>query len=66
MRFEDYSRLVSAIRMTAGALRREAEYVEPKDRQSAHSLRLRARQFDSRAAELERTLGADPAAELAP
>jgi hypothetical protein len=48
--------------MTAGALRREAEHVEPKDRHTARSLRLRAREFDSRAAELERTLDTDPAA----
>jgi hypothetical protein len=59
---DDYTRLVSAIRMTAGALRREAEYVEQKDACSARSLRLRASAFDSRAAELERTLAPCPAA----
>ena len=51
---EDYVRLVSEIRGTADALRREADYVRNRDR--ADSLRRRARACDRRAAELERDL----------
>lgn len=54
MRPDDYARLVSAVRQTAGALRAEADYVESQDRALAETLRLRAVAFDSRAAEIER------------
>ena len=51
---EDYVRLVSEIRSTADALRREADHVRNRDR--ADSLRQRAQACDRRAAELERDL----------
>lgn len=51
---EDYVRLVSEIRSTADALRREADYV--RNRERAESLRSRAKACDKRAAELERDL----------
>jgi hypothetical protein len=54
VRPDDYARLVSAVRQTAGALRAEADYVESQDRALAETLRLRAVAFDSRAAEMER------------
>lgn len=48
-----FADLVSAIRMTAGALRQEADYIEPKNKGEARLLRLRARALDARAAEME-------------
>lgn len=54
MRPDDYARLVNAVRQTAGALRTEADYVEPRDRVLAETLRLRAIAFESRATEMER------------
>ena len=54
MHLEDYTHLVKAIRTTADALRREADFVE--NRTHAEVLRLRAEACDRRAAEMERDL----------
>jgi len=56
VRPDEYANLVSAVRQTAGALRAEADYVEPRDRALAQTLRLRAVAFESRATEMERSV----------
>ena len=61
MPLEQYRKLLPAIRMTAAALRREAEYVARKNTTEAQRLRLRARAIDARAAEIARELS-DPSA----
>ncbi|MEE8188353.1 MAG: hypothetical protein V3T80_04015 [Kiloniellales bacterium] len=53
MRRDEYAKLVSAVRQTAGALRTEAEHLEPKDKEAARHLRKRATNFDTRATEME-------------
>ncbi len=53
MRRDEYDNLVSAVRQTAGALRHEADHLEPKDKESADHLRRRAIELDSRAQEME-------------
>lgn len=53
---EDYARLVVAIRDTAEALRREADFVQDGDQ--AAMLRARAEACERRAAEMERDLPA--------
>ena len=54
MEFEDYTRLISAIRRTADALRREADFVD--NLSHAEILRDRAEACARRAAEMERDL----------
>ncbi len=56
MRLEDYARLVVAIRHTADALRREADFVGNRDH--ADLLRSRAEACERRAAEMELDLPA--------
>ena len=53
MRRDEYDNLVCAVRQTAGALRQEADHLEPKDKESADHLRRRATEMDSRAQEME-------------
>ena len=54
MHFEDYARLISAIRETAEALRREADFVD--NLSHADVLRDRADACARRASEMERDL----------
>ena len=54
MHFEDYARLISAIRETAEALRREADFVD--NLHHADALRDRAEACAQRASEMERDL----------
>lgn len=56
MHLEDYAHLVHAIRTTADALRREADYVQ--NASQAEVLRHRAAACERRAAEMERDLTA--------
>ena len=56
MHLEDYAHLVHAIRTTADALRREADYVQ--NASQAEVLRHRAEACERRAAEMERDLSA--------
>ena len=56
LHLEDYARLVVAVRHTADALRREAEFVGQGDR--AELLRSRAEACERRAAEMERDMPA--------
>lgn len=56
MHLEDYARLVTAIRHTADALRREADFLGDGDH--ADLLRARAEACERRAAEMERDLPA--------